>query len=167
MNKINIDKQLPLPELLISVERQIQAFVNEVYLVFDNHKNLILTKQGEVSFIKFTEQELSLLAYKYFTHNHPQNGFFSVTDIEFAHTWNLEEMRVVTEKEVYIINRPSEGWNEPQLFQLIKQEKEPIKMAYFQGEISKRQADVLYHEQVPKTLIQKLGIALKTIKLWD
>ncbi|SFF01612.1 hypothetical protein [Thermoflexibacter ruber] len=76
-------------------------------------------------------------------------------------------MRVVTEKEVYVMHRPSDGWNEPQLIQLIKQEKEPIKMAYFQDEISKIQSDKLYHEQVPKNLIQKLGIALKTIRLWD
>jgi hypothetical protein len=167
MNKINIDKQLPLPALLLSIERQIYTFVNEVCFVFDSDKNLILNKQGDVNFIRFTQEELNLLEDKYFTHNHPKNGFFSVTDIEFAHAWNLQEMRVVTEKEVYIINRPSDGWNEPQLIQQIKQEKEPIKMAYFQGEISKTQADKLYHEQMPKNLLQKLGIALKTIKLWD
>ncbi|SFF01638.1 hypothetical protein [Thermoflexibacter ruber] len=76
MSEIKIDKQLTLPELLLSVERQIQTFVYEVCFVFDSDKNLIFSKQGEVNFIRFTQEELNLLGNKYFTHNHPKNGFF-------------------------------------------------------------------------------------------
>jgi hypothetical protein len=162
---ITIDTNLSLQDLLLSVENQINSYVTEICFVFDSHKNLVLTKEGELSFISFTETELALLKNTYFTHNHPKNGFLSVTDIEFAHTWNLEEMRAVTNSEVYVITKPQDGWNEPQFFQILKYEKEAIKKAYFKDEITKEVANQRYFEEVPKTILQKLGITFKNLKL--
>jgi NAD+--asparagine ADP-ribosyltransferase len=162
---ITIDTNLSLQDLLLSVENQINSYVTEICFVFDSHKNLVLTKEGELSFISFTETELALLKNTYFTHNHPKSGFLSVTDIEFAHTWNLEEMRAVTNSEVYVITKPQDGWNEPQFFQVLKYEKETIKKAYFKDEITKEVANQRYFEEVPKTILQKLGITFKNIKL--
>lgn len=162
---ITIDINLSLQDLLLNVESQINSYVTEICFVFDSQKNLVLSKEGELSFISFTEKELSLLKDTYFTHNHPKNGFLSVTDIEFAHTWNLAEMRAVTNSEVYVITKPQGGWNEPQFFQVLKHEKEPIKKAYFEGEITKEVANQRYFEEVPKTILQKLGITFKNLKL--
>jgi hypothetical protein len=81
------------------------------------------------------------------------------------HILNLEEMRAVTNSEVYVITKPQDGWNEPQFFQILKYEKEIIKKAYFKDEITEEVANQRYFEEVPKTILQKLGITFKNIKL--
>jgi hypothetical protein len=69
-----------------------------------------LTKNGKRNEIGFTRSEVSQIANTNnatFTHNHPNGGSFSTSDLQAAADMNLDEMRAVTKDTLYVIRRPS------------------------------------------------------------
>ncbi len=110
--EVALDQRLPLPQLLLAVERQISYAPVEVSFVFDAGGRLLLRKAGSRNTITYTEAELARLPNHYFTHNHPLGGPLSGTDVYFAHAHNLAQFRLVTQRETWILSRPLAGWNQ-------------------------------------------------------
>jgi len=72
--------------------------------VYDSKNRLILMKDGEDSYIEFSEYEVDRIkGAKVFTHNHPSGSSFSHEDITFMSMNEITEMRAVGEKFNYSI----------------------------------------------------------------
>lgn len=86
---------------------------NEQAFVANSSGEVLLEKGGGKSTVRFESHEVDRLrsdGNAIFTHNHPNQSSFSVTDFEFATSANLKEIRAVTSKGTHIATRPASGW---------------------------------------------------------
>lgn len=161
-NDVTLDYELPLPELLKSVERQIATSPVEICFAFNEQKQLVLTKTGETNRIAFTPLEQSTLSGSYFTHNHPGGGFFSWIDIGFAHEHNLRQLRVVSHDVVHILSPGENGWNLPHFRNVCFIRQQRFFASYKGRVIPKRVADNFFANKLPPILIKELALAYKS-----
>ena len=160
---IVIDAALPLPELLLSVERQIAGAPVEVGFAFGADSTLLLRKIGKQSVVKFTPTELLKMRNSHFTHNHPKHGFLSAADILFAHQHNLAEMRAVAGGVVYVLSRPSAGWNETEATRLFMASNNRLASRFsHDGNLRKLLAG---QQRLAATLVKGLSLSVETPSL--
>jgi hypothetical protein len=110
--KLLIDRDLPIDKLLLLVEKRIKGFKFELCVILSADKQIVLSKTGEIGDIEFPEilnNEINIHN-AYFTHNHPNKGFFSLKDIKFAHSHDLKQIRAVAGNKVYVLEQPKKGW---------------------------------------------------------
>lgn len=121
------------PTLLDKYPSRKDAIKNEEAAIWDRPKEwgisidadgeILLRKEGMDDRIDFTYNELSIIAGKIFTHNHPRGTSFSPQDIVFAKTYLLDEMRAVGKYARYSMKPPPGGWraiSEPALKESIE-----------------------------------------------
>ncbi len=107
-----------LPKNVLEAEDEIRNERIEIAKAFDAEGNLVFEKRGsQEDSLSFTSEELVLLFYTIFTHNHPypegteQSISFSEEDVELAATLELLELRVVTPTRTYSLRPPENGWD--------------------------------------------------------
>ncbi|WP_310394890.1 hypothetical protein [Hymenobacter sp.] len=137
---VQLNFELPLLELLLSVERQIARAPVEVAFVFDKDKELIVSRQGAVKLIRFADTELARMTDCILTHNHPSHGPLSREDVEFAHDYELRELRAVAGRCVYRLLRPALGWNRLLLAEVWESEERKI-IRQFRQDRNRRRAE--------------------------
>lgn len=86
-------------------EYKTQLLDYEVANVFNTKGDLLLTKGGVYDSVSFDKEELKLLDNAIVTHNHPMGTTLSPQDIYMAIEHNIQEVRAVTDKYVYLLRR--------------------------------------------------------------
>lgn len=92
----------------IKVTNSEREIVNKSYesaYVYDRKGNLLFKKSGKEHEVAFTQKELAMMKDAIVSHNHPRNTTFSPEDIYMLKDWNLQELRVVTDKGTYVLKR--------------------------------------------------------------
>ena len=104
---------------LASVERG-EAFSqkSETAHAFDKDGNPILTKGGNENTVTFTDDDVNALYGATLTHNHPSGTSFSPSDIAFASTSRLNEIRAygtnsLGQKVIHSAKPGVRGWPKP------------------------------------------------------
>ena len=164
LDSVAIDAALPLPELLLSVERQIAGAPVEVGFAFDADGNVLVRRVGKVDVLRFSGEDMQAMQGHTMTHNHPGRGFFSVADIEFACTVDLSEIRAVAGKRVYSLKRPAAGWNLGLFTAKYESEYRKIVRSYQQRGISRAAADLRMNNLV-RNVVKFLSLPLQEEKL--
>jgi len=159
---------MPIDIILLTVEKQIKDLGVELCFILSSDKEILLSKIGEADKIKFPEiinGDISI-ENAYFTHNHPLKGFFSIEDIQFAYSQNLQQMRAVAGNKVYKFDRPPQGWklthcNEA-YDKIDKEIKAFLKIEFQEKRITKEEALRLRTEKVVELLISEFGLIVET-----
>jgi hypothetical protein len=105
------------------VEAQIRNNPHESAYAFDPGGNLVLSKTGNQSEIRFSAAEVGRIGNCVLTHNHPaglafpradprsESNSFSLSDLRLATLGQVAEMRVVTPVWRFSMRAPSRGWD--------------------------------------------------------
>ena len=164
LDSVTIDASLPLPELLLSVERQIAKAPVEVGFAFDANGQVLVRRVGKTAVLRFSREDMYAMKEHTMTHNHPGRGFFSVADIEFACTVDLREVRAVAGKRVYCLKRPAAGWNLTLFRAKYDSEYRKIVRSYQQRSIGRAAADQRMNNLV-RNVVKLLSLPLLEEKL--
>lgn len=112
-----------LLQLVRAKEDEIRAQRFESAYFWDSQGSLLLSKDGEVDRITFSEEEMTLMNGAAATHNHPHGWryaardprrgghSFSANDVQLACRHSLKLLRVVTPKFRYMMKPPPQGWD--------------------------------------------------------
>ncbi len=166
--KLLIDRNMAIGSLLLTVEKQIKDLEIELCVILSANKEILLSKIGEFDNIQFPEliNEEIIIENAYFTHNHPQKGFFSIEDIQLAYGWDLEQMRAVAGNNVYKFDKPPQGWKLVScniIFDRIDKEvKSILRIAFSENKITREEANKLRGEKVVELLILEFGLIIET-----
>jgi hypothetical protein len=100
-----------LARTIVAIEEQIVIASVEHAVVLDDEGTLLVNKEGKRTEVSFTPDEVTRMrGAAVFTHNHPGGTSFSLPDILMAKRLNIREMRVVTERALYVLRPPTAGW---------------------------------------------------------
>ncbi len=133
----------------------LRAASTERAVVIDEAGNVVIDKRGVQNSVKFTDEELALMAGKTLTHNHNINTTISYEDAEVFFQAELSEIRAVTGKTTYSIRRTADT---PKLFTVFRKGWEA---AY-------EELSLPYLEKVKKGAITKIGAGkLLLEEIWE
>src|SRR5713226_9485735 len=100
-----------LARRVTALENPIATAPVERAVVFDEAGAVLVDKEGEHAAVSFTPEEVERMrGAAVFTHNHPGGTSFSLPDILMAKRLNIQHMRVVTERALYMLGAPAAGW---------------------------------------------------------
>jgi hypothetical protein len=99
---------LPRGMTLSKFESVIRNAATERAALVDTDGTVLQTFAGTDSHVKY--DDISQFKDKVLVHNHPNNSYFSPSDIQFASESNVSQIRAVVAGGTYILNRPKEGW---------------------------------------------------------
>lgn len=158
LSTVQLGFNLPLPELLRSVERQIARAPVEVAFVFNQQKQLTVSRLGTVDLVRFTAAELSKMQDCILTHNHPRRGPLSREDVEFAHDYDLSELRAVSGRCIFRLLRPVAGWNRARLAEVWDSEERKV-VRQFRQDRDRQRAENKMNGLVT-TVVKRLSLAM-------
>jgi hypothetical protein len=167
-----------LLQLMRAKEDEIRAHHFESAYFWDAQGNLLLSKDGEVDRITFSDEEMALMNGAIATHNHPHGWrygardprrgghTFSAKDVQLACRHSLVLLRVVTPKFRYMMKPPPQGWDQrywdttllPKYswwFDIVKTE---LKAQVKARQILQNAAEPLFRHQVWGRVATELGI---------
>lgn len=93
---------------LLSCEAELCGGRTETAVLFDMNGIELLRKLGDVSKVKFTEDELLKMSGRILTHNHPNSSPFSPEDISFMLHNGLSEIRATNKYGTYVLQRTTD-----------------------------------------------------------
>ncbi len=167
-----------LLQLVRAKEDEIRAQRFESAFFWDGHGTLVLSKEGEVDRITFSDEELALMTNTIATHNHPhgwryaerdprRGGYsFSAKDVQLACQHSLILLRVVTPKFRHMIKPPPQGWNQnywettlgPEYSRLYDKVKAKLKAKVNARQILQAEAESLFRHEVLVRVAKRLAI---------
>jgi hypothetical protein len=155
-----------LARRVTATENQMATAPVERAVVFDEAGGILVDKEGERAEVSFTPEEVERMrGATVFTHNHPGGTSFSLPDILMAKRLNIQEMRVVTERELYILDAPSAGWPAIALRDLLRavqaadtQVEEKLSAEIRARRISKVEANRRHWHEVWTRVSQRIGL---------
>ena len=112
-----------LLKLMRAKEDEIRAQRFESAFFWDGRGNLLFSRDGELTRVKFTDEERVLLQGSFSTHNHPlgwnyserdprrAGNSFSENDVRAACYFSLAILRIVTPQLRYMMKPPPAGWD--------------------------------------------------------
>ncbi len=121
--KATLMQEKKLLKLMRTKEDGIRAQRFESAFFWDRQGSLILSRDGELTRVKFTDEERVLLQGSFSTHNHPlgwnyserdprrAGNSFSENDVRAACYFSLAILRIVTPQLRYMMKPPPEGWD--------------------------------------------------------
>lgn len=164
LDDVVINHALPLKELIHSIELQIANAPVEVGFALDQAGAVVVRSLGSASSIRFLQREMEAMHGHTLTHNHPNQGFFSIFDIHFAALADLQAIRAVAGKKVYVLKRPASGW-QPEVFDAkLASEKRKILRNLAQNQISRVEASKRANNLV-RAVVKLLALPLSEEKL--
>lgn len=103
------------------VDEQLYPLDREVGVILNSLGKEQCRVQGSVSGVSFTPDQRAMARNGYVTHNHPHGSFFSLRDLQFAHAYDVAQIRAVARTAtttgvsgvVHILDRPATGWDLP------------------------------------------------------
>lgn len=157
-----------LLQLVRAKEDEIRAQRFESAFFWNRQGNLLLSKDGEVDRITFSDEELALMKGAAATHNHPHGWrfaehdprrgghSFSAKDIQLACQHSLTFLRVITPRFRYMMKPPPPGWNErywkttlfPEYSRRYEQVKVELKAKVKTRQILQADAEPLFRHEV-------------------
>lgn len=155
-----------LARTVTAIEDHIATAPVERAVVFDETGVVLVDKEGERAEVSFTPKEVERMrGASVFTHNHPGGTSFSLPDILLAKRLNIQEMRVVTERELYILDAPPAGWPALALRDLLRavqeadaQVEEELTAQIRAGRLSKAEANKRHWPEVWTRVSQRIGL---------
>jgi hypothetical protein len=138
----------------------------EIATAYGPDGRVLLQKQGSEDSVHFEPEEFAKLLDAVVTHNHPTGNSFSDTDLGFAASANLAELRVVAGTPsggsvLFRLQRPPQGW--PPAMGLIRAYEEAAKTVRARqqaeinaGNLSGRQARRAYASEIMEELKRQL-----------
>ena len=109
---------------LRTMEQQLNKLNFEVAVVYSVDGDELCRVKGQYDFLDLSAHE-ELIQGGILTHNHPDGGFFSRSDMAMAHQLDLKELRAVRKgkpSQVISMIRPNSGWNLAAYDELMKAE---------------------------------------------
>lgn len=143
----------PPPELpdLTALRDGIRANTTETAFAYQRGGALVLNKsQGLPAAVTFTDDEVALMRGTVLVHNHPRGSAFSITDANFAHIAELDEIEVVSRLADYRMQITPAGRALPtDVFRGRIEESEravrrSIQPRFDSGELTAEQADFMH-----------------------
>ncbi len=102
-----VKPQTKLERVIKEKESEIAKRKTEKAYVFDSDGNIILSKSGSKTSVKFILEEVEKMENNILMHNHPGGTSFSKQDIKSATSLGVSEIRVVGEKYAYSMKASS------------------------------------------------------------
>ena len=164
LDSVVLPPALTLGELLRSVERQIASAPVEIGFAFDQAGNVVAKRVGQVASLRFFTDDMRAMQDAILTHNHPNRGFFSFADVEFACYVGLHEIRAVAGRRLYRLSRPADGWDFPAFGTAYENSRRRIVHNYQQRRISRREAESRMNNLV-YVVVKQVSLPFKEEKL--
>ena len=101
-------------------EAEIAKLPHERCLVFDDNGEVILTEDGDVAHVDLNSEQQRLLRGRVVTHNHPLGVTFSLQDMVTACTYQIGELRVITNENTFSIRNGSHKLDPRNLDNVVK-----------------------------------------------
>lgn len=152
-------------QAIASAESEIRHSKRETGVVIDDDGNVVFRKEGSVERIEFTPEEAMRMKDHTFTHNHPDGttaaSTFSGADLDLAERANVRELRAVTTKATYSMERPDSGWPSGLAFDhmgIEQQTREELFGKILSKEITQRKAESMFWDMTMERTAAKHGI---------
>lgn len=157
-------KQEPLAEKIADVEKNLVKRDTEKAVLFDTN-GIVFEKEGEQSYVEFTEEEMVLMKDKILTHNHPKGTSLSFDDVELAVKCDMKEMRACGKEYVYYVRRPENGWNViewPEIENLAEQYNKETRREFWdlidRGKLTPQEASFSHWHKVWTKVAKEVGL---------
>jgi hypothetical protein len=146
----------------------------ETARLYDGDGKRIFQKNGDSGSVSFTAAEVKQMHGGILTHNHPNGSCFSPEDINMLRLGKLTEVRAVTARGVYRLQKP-EKWSraisslekiDTVYYDIDNHVSPPIHAKAMRGEISFEQADLLCQEAVIREFGSRYGLSFG-FDTWD
>ncbi len=157
-------KQEPLAEKIADVEKNLVKRDTEKAVLFDTN-GIVFEKEGEQSYVGFTEEEMVLMKDKILTHNHPKGTSLSFDDVKLAVKCDMKEMRACGKEYVYYVRRPENGWNViewPEIENLAEQYNKETRREFWdlidRGKLTPQEASFSHWHKVWTKVAKEVGL---------